>query len=101
MDCGQQFRLSGRRRTVGPGVATQETFRQKIVERFDADYLIKAREHSAGRNNATARLLALLSFLLNLGAIPAACQVEEATNTRMPPITSLVRFWSTGAFPGS
>jgi hypothetical protein len=76
MDCGQQFRLSGRRRTVGPGVATQETFRQKIVERFDADYLIKAREHSAGRNNATARLLALLSFLRNLGAIPAACQVE-------------------------
>jgi hypothetical protein len=69
-DCGTQFRLPGRRKRVGPGVAKDETFRQKIVERFDADYLFKVREHSAGRNRSASQILAIFSFLRNYGAIP-------------------------------
>lgn len=75
-DCGEQFRMPGRRLTVGPGVAATERFRQKRVQRFDADYLIKAQNHSAGRNEAAAHLLALLSFLRNLQAIRADAAVE-------------------------
>lgn len=76
VDCGAQRRLPGSRRAVGRGIAAQETFRQKRVERFDADYLCKVREHSAGRNRAVAHLLALLSFLRNLGNIPGGAKVE-------------------------
>jgi hypothetical protein len=75
-DCGSQFRLPGSRKRVGPGVAKSETFRQKIVQRFDADYLFKVREHSAGRNRSVSQLLAILSFLRNYGAIPANARVD-------------------------
>ena len=76
LDCGQQIRLPGGRRRTGRGVARTETFRQKRVQRFDADYLFKAREHSAGRNRAAWRLLAILSFLRNYGGIPANASVN-------------------------
>jgi len=75
-DCGSQLRLPGSRKRVGPGVAKNETFRQKIVQRFDADYLLKVREHSAGRNRAVSQLLAILSFLRNYGAIPGDARVD-------------------------
>jgi hypothetical protein len=74
--CGSQVRLAGNRKRVGPGVARTENFRQKRVERFDADYGFKAREHSAGRNRAAARLFATFSFLRNYGSIPANCRVD-------------------------
>jgi hypothetical protein len=76
VDCGTQIRLGGARRRTGPGVARTETFRQKEVQRFDADYLIRAREHSAGRNRAAWRLLAILSFLRNYNSLPAHAQVN-------------------------
>jgi hypothetical protein len=71
LDCGIQLRLPGTRRTVGPGIARTETFRQKQVNRFDDDYLFRTEERSAGRYRATWRLLAILSFLRNYGSIPA------------------------------
>ena len=47
--CGVQVSLPGNRRRVARGVNAYETFRQKMVQRFDADYLMKARDHrSAG-----------------------------------------------------
>jgi hypothetical protein len=61
---------------VGPGVARTETFRQKKVQRFDADYLFKVREHSVGRNRAVAQLLGILSFMRNCGAIPEGARVD-------------------------
>ena len=61
---------------VGPGVAATETFRQKEVQRFDADYLLKVREHSAGRNRSVSQLLAIFSFMRNYGAIPATARVD-------------------------
>ena len=75
-DCGQKHSVPGGRRAVAPGVARRETFRQKIVQRFDADYLFKAQDHSAGRNSAVARLLAFLSFLRNLNVLRANAVVE-------------------------
>jgi hypothetical protein len=75
-DCGIQVRVPGGRRRAGRGVAAIETFRQKQVQRFDADYLAKAREHSAGRNRAAWRLLGILSFLRNYGSIPAKATVN-------------------------
>lgn len=69
-ECGSQIRLPGSRRRVGPGIARRERFRQKSVQRFDADYLFKVREHSAGRNRAVAQLLGIFSFLRNCGVIP-------------------------------
>ncbi len=74
--CGTQVRLPGSRRRVGPGVARTESFRQKTVQRFDAEYLFKVREHSAGRNRAAGELLAILSFLRNYGAIPAGAHID-------------------------
>ncbi len=75
-NCGTQVRLPGSRKRVGPGVARRETFRQKTVQRFDADYLLKAQEHSAGRNGAVARLLGIFSFLRNQGSIPANARID-------------------------
>ncbi len=75
-NCGIQVRLPGKRKRVGRGVAGQETFRQKIVQRFDAAYFLKVREHSAGRNNAAGKLLAILSFLRNYGSIPGDGSVD-------------------------
>lgn len=75
-DCGPQVRLPGNRKRVGPGVARSENFRQKTVQRFDADYLFKAREHSAGRNGAVTHLLGIFSFLRNYGSIPANARVD-------------------------
>jgi hypothetical protein len=46
------------------------------VQRFDADYLFKVREHSAGRNRVVAQLLGILSFLRNCGAIPEGARVD-------------------------
>jgi hypothetical protein len=76
LDCGTQVRLPGERKRVGPGVAATETFRQKEVQRFDADYLLKVREHSAGRNRSVSQLLAIFSFMRNYGAIPATARVD-------------------------
>lgn len=76
VDCGTQVRLPGNRRTVGPGVAKTETFRQKMVERFDSSYRAKAREHSIGRNRAVGHVLAIFSFLKTDGAIPAGARVD-------------------------
>ncbi len=75
-ECGQKFSVPGGRRSAGPGVARRENFRQKIVQRFDAGYLVGANDHSAGRNSAVARLLAFLSFLRNLDCIRANAAVE-------------------------
>ncbi len=75
-DCGPKHGVPGGRRAVARGVARRETFRQKIVQRFDAGYLIKAQDHSAGRNSAVARLLAFLSFLRNLNVLRANAVVE-------------------------
>jgi len=75
-DCGRQLRLPGSRKRVGRGVSRSETFRQKIVQRFDADYLFKVREHRAGRNRAAWRLFSILSFLRNYGTIPAQAHID-------------------------
>jgi hypothetical protein len=75
-DCGTQIRLPGGRRRAGRGVASIETFRQKQVQRFDADYLAKAREHSAGRNRGVWRVLAILSFLRSYGTISSHSTVN-------------------------
>jgi hypothetical protein len=65
--CSEHVKLSSSgRRAVAPGVTATETFRQKIVQRFDSDYLLKAENHSCGRNSAAAHLFALLSLLRNL-----------------------------------
>ena len=75
-DCGRQVRLPGSRKRVGPGVAKNETFRQKVVQRFDGGYLFKVREHSAGRNRSVSRVLAIFSFLRNYRAIPGDSHVD-------------------------
>jgi hypothetical protein len=75
-DCGSQVRLPGNRKRVGQGIAQTETFHQKVVQRFDADYLFKVREHSAGRNRAVSQLLAIFSFLRNYGVISAGARVD-------------------------
>jgi hypothetical protein len=66
----------GRRRSLGADVTRRENFRQKRVERFDEHYLIKARTHSAGRNEGVAELLCYLSFMRNLGDISADASVN-------------------------
>jgi hypothetical protein len=71
VNCGVQVSHPGNRRRVARGVNAYETFRQTTVQRFDADYLMKARDHSVGRNEAAWRVLAVLSFLRNYGRIPA------------------------------
>jgi hypothetical protein len=76
VDCGVQVRLPGNRRRVAPGKSADEKFRQRLVQRLDAEYLIKAHDHSVGRNEAAWRVLAVLSFLRNYGRIPANAVVN-------------------------
>jgi hypothetical protein len=75
-NCGVQVSLPGNRLRVARGHNAYETFRQKSVQRFDADYLSKARDHGVGRNEAVWRVLAVLSFLRNYGRIPANAVVN-------------------------
>jgi hypothetical protein len=60
----------GRRRSLGAETTRRENFRQKLVERFDSDYRVKAANHSAGRNESVAEVLCFLSLLQNVGDIP-------------------------------
>jgi hypothetical protein len=59
-----------KRRGLGRETTQSERFRQEKIQRFDADYRIKARNHSVGRNEAASELLCYLSLLRNAKAIP-------------------------------
>ncbi len=58
-----------RRRGLGHETTQAERFRQETIRRFDADYRIKAGNHSAGRNEAVAELLCFVSLLRNANSL--------------------------------
>src|SRR5215475_3099457 len=75
--CGDKKAGAARRVGLGAAVRRYEEFRQNEVERFDSLYSIKAADHSAGRNQAMAELLACLSLIRSLGDISRPQPVLE------------------------